>query len=180
MANLAAYIIRRLILLVFVILGVSVLVFAVSMLFTPSQRAMLYIRNSQRISNAGIQEVIRTYGLEDPFYLQYGRWISQVVQGNLGWSVTATQTVTDAIKSRWPFTFEIVMFAAPLIIFIGIYLGVQSAVHRDTPVDQASRIFSVIGWSLPSFWVGMVLLAVFYGILGWFGPDRSVRNFRSP
>ncbi len=84
--------------------------------------------------------------------------------------MTATQTVTDAIKSRWPFTFEIVMFAAPLIIFIGIYLGVQSAVHRDTPIDQASRVFSVIGWSLPSFWVGMVLLAVFYGILGWFRP----------
>ena len=170
MANLAAYIIRRLILLVFVILGVSVLVFAVSMMFSPAQRAMLYIRNSQRVSTAGIQEAIRTYGLEDPFYLQYGRWLAQVVQGNLGWSITATQTVTNAIKSRWPFTFEIVLFAAPLIIFIGIYLGVQSAVHRDTPIDQASRVFSVIGWSLPSFWVGMVLLAVFYGILGWFPP----------
>jgi peptide/nickel transport system permease protein len=170
MANLAAYIIRRLILLMFVILGVSVLVFAVSMMFSPAQRAMLYIRNSQRISTAGIAEAIRTYGLEDPFYLQYGRWLAQVVQGNLGWSITATQTVTDAIKSRWPFTFEIVLFAAPLIIFTGIYLGVQSAVHRDTPIDQASRVFSVIGWSLPSFWVGMVLLAVFYGVLGWFGP----------
>jgi ABC-type dipeptide/oligopeptide/nickel transport system permease component len=170
MANLAAYIIRRLILLVFVIIGVSVLVFAVSMLFSPAQRSLLYIRNAQRVTVAGIKETIKTYGLEDPFYLQYGRWLSQVVQGNLGWSITATQTVTDAIKSRWPFTFEIVIFAAPIIIFLGIYLGVQSAVHRDTPIDQASRIFSVIGWSLPSFWVGMVFLAVFYGVLGWFSP----------
>jgi len=99
--------------------------------------------------------------------------LSQVLQGNLGWSPTATQTVSDAIRSRWPYTFEIVLFAAPLIIFIGIYLGVQSAVHRDQPIDQASRVFSVIGWSLPSFWVGMVLLAVFYGVLGWFPPGSA-------
>ena len=173
MANIVAYIVRRLILLVFVILGVSVLVFGVSMLFNPAQRALLYIRNAQRTTNAGIQAVIKQYGLEDPFYLQYGRWLSQVLQGNLGWSPTATQTVSDAIRSRWPYTFEIVLFAAPLIIFIGIYLGVQSAVHRDQPIDQASRVFSVIGWSLPSFWVGMVLLAVFYGVLGWFPPGSA-------
>jgi peptide/nickel transport system permease protein len=173
MASLAAYIIRRLILLVFVILGITVLVFFITMLIPPEQRALLYIRNVQRTTDAGIRLVIAQYGLEDPFYLQYGRYLSQVLQGNLGWSVTAGQTVADAIRSRWPYTFEIVLFAAPLIIFIGIYLGVQSAVHRDKPIDQASRVFSVIGWSLPSFWVGMVLLAVFYDILSWFPPGSA-------
>jgi peptide/nickel transport system permease protein len=173
MANVVAYIIRRLILLVFVILGVSVLVFAVSMMFDPAQRALLYVRNVQRTTDAAIRETIRIYGLEDPFYLQYGRWMSQVLQGNLGWSPTASQTVADSIRTRWPYTFEIVLFAAPLIIFIGIYLGVQSAVHRDKPIDQASRVFSVIGWSLPSFWVGMVLIAIFYGMLNWFPPGSA-------
>jgi peptide/nickel transport system permease protein len=173
MANVVAYIIRRLILLVFVILGVSVLVFAVSMMFDPAQRALLYVRNIQRTTDAAIRETIRIYGLEDPFYLQYGRWMSQVLQGNLGWSPTASQTVADSIRTRWPYTFEIVLFAAPLIIFIGIYLGVQSAVHRDKPIDQASRVFSVIGWSLPSFWVGMVLIAIFYGMLNWFPPGSA-------
>jgi len=160
-------------LLVFVILGVSVLVFAVSMMFDPAQRALLYVRNVQRTTDAAIRETIRIYGLEDPFYLQYGRWMSQVLQGNLGWSPTASQTVADSIRTRWPYTFEIVLFAAPLIIFIGIYLGVQSAVHRDKPIDQASRVFSVIGWSLPSFWVGMVLIAIFYGMLNWFPPGSA-------
>jgi dipeptide transport system permease protein len=170
MANLAAYVIRRLILLVFVILGVTVLVFAVSMMFSPEQRAFLYIRNVQRTTPGAIEETIKTYGLRDPFYLQYGRWLSQVLQGNLGFSKTANQPVAQTIKAKWPYTFEIVLFAAPLIIFIGIYLGVQSAVHKDTAIDHSSRVLSIIGWSLPSFWVGMMLLAIFYGVLQWFPP----------
>lgn len=170
MANLLAYIVRRLILLVFVVLGVTILVFAVSMMFPPERRALLYIRNPQRTTAAGIETVITQFGLRDPFYLQYGRWLSEVLQGNLGWSVTARQTVADAIRTRWPYTFEIVLFAAPIIIFVGIYLGVQSAIHRNDPIDHASRVLSIIGWSLPSFWVGLLLLSIFYSLLHWFAP----------
>ena len=170
MANLAAYIIRRLILLVFVILGVTVLVFAVSMLFKPEQRALLYITNAQHTTTDAIQETIRVHGLRDAFYLQYGRWLTEILTGNLGWSTSSHQTVADSIRLKWPYTFEIVLFAAPIIIFVGIYLGVQSAVHRDTWVDHSSRVLSIIGWSLPSFWVGFLLLSIFYGLLGWFGP----------
>jgi peptide/nickel transport system permease protein len=170
MANLAAYIVRRLILLVFVVFGVTVMVFAVTMLFSPAQRAMLYVRNVQRASAAGINLTIKQYGLNDPFYLQYFRWVSQLLQGNLGWSVTAGETVASAIRTKWPYTFEIVLFAAPIIIFVGIYLGVQSAIHKDGPVDHFSRVFSIVGWSLPSFFVGFLLLAIFYGILHWFAP----------
>jgi ABC-type dipeptide/oligopeptide/nickel transport system permease component len=93
-----------------------------------------------------------------------------VLQGNLGFSKTANQPVVTAIRAKWAYTFEIVLFAAPLIIFIGIYLGVQSAVHKDRPIDYASRVFSIVGWSLPSFWVGMMLLAIFYGLVQWFPP----------
>jgi dipeptide transport system permease protein len=180
MANLAAYIARRLILLVFVIIGVTMLVFLVSMMFPPEQRALLYIRTQQRMTKEGVQQTIKDYGLLDPFYLQYGRWLVQVLQGNLGWSVSASQTVADAIRTKWPLTFEIVLFAAPIIIFVGIYLGVQAAVHRNGPIDHASRVFSIIGWSLPSFWVGFLLLAIFYGLLHWFSPGslgQDARNF---
>jgi len=169
-ANLLAYIVRRLILLVFVLLGVAALVFAVTMLFSPEIRAQLYITNPVKITQEGIEATIRTYGLNDPFYLQFGRWLGQVFQGSLGYSKTARTTVVDAISRKWPYTFEIVVFAAPIIIFLGIYLGVQSAIHRDQPIDHASRIFSIVGWSLPSFWVGMLLLVIFYSGLHWFAP----------
>jgi len=182
MANLAAYIVRRLILLVFVVIGVTVLIFAVTMLFSPGQRALLYVRNVQHTSQAGIDEIIRHYGLNAPFYDQYFTWVSQLLQGNLGWSPTAGQPVATAIASKWPYTFEIVLLAAPIIIFVGIYLGVQSAVHKDRLIDHASRIFSIIGWSLPSFFVGFLLLAIFYGTLHWFSPgslSNTGLNFES-
>ena len=170
MTSLYAYIIRRLILLVFVIVGVTALIFAITMLFPPEIRALLYIRNIQQYTPANLRTVIRQYGLNDPFYLQYGRWMSQVLQGNLGWSVSSGQTVIDAIRTRWPYTFEIVVFAAPLIVFIGIYIGVQAAIHRNGIIDHAARVVSIVGWSLPSFWLGLLLLAIFYGMLGWFPP----------
>jgi len=180
MANLAAYIIRRLILLVFVIIGVTALVFAVTMMFSPDNRANLYIRNPARANEKRTAAIIHEYGLDQPFYIQYGNWLSQVLQGNLGWSVSApNQPVADAIATRWPYTFEIVLFAAPLIIFIGIYLGVQSAVHRNGPIDHFSRVLSIAGWSLPSFWVGMMLLAIFFDWLGWFGVGSLSEGMQS-
>jgi ABC-type dipeptide/oligopeptide/nickel transport system permease component len=169
MANLLAYIIRRLILLVFVILGVTILVFAVTMLLPVNIRALLYINNPQRWRQL-IGPTIEAYGLNDPFYLQYGRWLGQVLQGNLGMSISANQPVAEAIAQRWPLTMEIVIFAAPIIIFVGIFIGVQSAIHRDTSIDHMSRVFAVIGWSLPSFLVGMTLLAIFYGWLHVLSP----------
>jgi ABC-type dipeptide/oligopeptide/nickel transport system permease component len=180
MTSLYAYIIRRLILLVAVIVGVTVLIFALSMLFSPDVRALLYIRNIQQVSTANIGKVIQQYGLNDPFYLQYGRWMSQVLQGNLGWSQSTSQSVVEAIRTRLPYTFEIVLFAAPIIVFLGIYLGVQSAIHRNGIIDHSARVVSIVGWSLPSFWLGMLLLAVFYGMLGWFPPgslSQQAQNF---
>lgn len=168
MANLGAYIVRRLILLVFVLLGVTVLVFAVTMLLPIDIRALLYVHGSFKFLTDAINSAIITYHLNAPFYVQYWGWLSQLLQGNLGYSQSSLQPVVVSIATKWPFTFEIVLFAAPLIIFIGIYLGVQSAIHRNKPIDQASRVLSIIGWSLPSFFLGMLLLAIFAGILGWF------------
>lgn len=176
MANLAAYIIRRLILLVFVVLGVTALIFAVTMMFDPQVRAFLYVRNIQHMDAEGIEGIVVKYGLRDPFYMQYGRWLGELLQGNLGWSQSTSMPVMEAIKTKWPYTFQIVLFAAPIIIFVGIYLGVQSAIHRNDPIDHASRVLSIIGWSLPSFWVGMLLLTVFYNVLHWFPPGPLTRD----
>jgi peptide/nickel transport system permease protein len=88
MTSLAAYIIRRLILLIFVILGVTVLIFALTMLFTPMQRAIMYARNADQTNPLYFPEIIKKYGLDQPFYVQYFNWFSQVLQGNLGWSIS--------------------------------------------------------------------------------------------
>ena len=167
MTSLTAYIIRRLLLLVLVILGVTVLIFAITMMFPAEIRAYMYIRNAEQARPEVIPRVIENFRLNDPFYLQYGRWMASLLQGNLGWSYTSGQPVSTTISSRWVYTFQIVMFAAPIIILVGIYLGVQSAIHRNGFIDHICRILSIVGWSLPSFWLGLILISVFSGQLRW-------------
>ncbi len=170
--GLITYIVRRLMLLVPVLLGVTMLIFAVTMFFPPSVRALLYVRSEKALTPENISNVVDQYGLNNPFYMQYFTWLSQVLQGNLGWSKTGGMPVLNAIIAKFPATFEIIVFAAPVIIVLGLYLGIQSAVQRDKPFDHVTRSVAIIGWSLPSFWLGLILIALFYGYLGWLAPGR--------
>jgi peptide/nickel transport system permease protein len=182
MTSLPAYIARRLILLIFVLIGVTVLIFAITALVPIDVRAMLYVRNVQHTNPEQLTRIAEQYGLTRPLYEQYFTWLGQVLQGNLGFAKSSQQPVVQAILERWPYTFEIVIFAAPLIIFIGIYLGVQAAIHKDGIIDHATRVLSIVGWSLPSFWLGLILLSVFYGYLRWLPPgplDPDLLNFRN-
>lgn len=169
--GLLQFTIRRLLLLIPVLIGVTVLIFAVTQLISPEQRAMLYITSDKQL--ARIDLIIKQRGLDQPFYVQYVGWMTEVLHGNLGLARSSgNQPVLDVLMQRFPATLELTLYSAPIIIFIGIYLGVKSAVHRDKSIDQATRAVAIVGWSLPSFWFGIVLLAVFYGALGWFPPRR--------
>jgi len=165
-----AFLIRRLLLVIPTLIGVTLLIFGVTQLFDPVERAALYVTNPRQASV--VEEIIRKYGLDKPFYIQYFNWISQVLQGNLGWSQSLHMPVIEALITRLPATAELALYSAPLIIFIGIFLGKLSAIKKDEAIDHATRIIAIVGWSLPSFWLGIVLLAVFYGGLGIFAPGR--------
>jgi peptide/nickel transport system permease protein len=136
----------------------------------PNIRAMLYIVSEKDMYR--IDTIIEKYGLRDPFYVQYVRWMGQLLQGNLGYSKTGRGPVLEVLITRLPATAELVIFSSPIIILLGIFLGVQSAVHRDKVIDHVTRTVSIIGWSLPSFWLGIVLLSIFFGIFSLFPPGR--------
>jgi len=156
-----AFILRRLLLTIPIMLGAVLLVFAVTQLFDPYQRVALYVTDITKISEADMQSLIKQYGLEDPVYLQFFRWMRELLRGNLGASRVARQPVLEALITRFPATAEVVIFSAPLIIFVGIWLGIQSALHRDKIVDHITRATSIIGYSLPSFWLGILLISIF-------------------
>jgi len=162
------FLIRRLIFLVFVLFGVTILVFGILMTFSPERRAAAYITSPQQAKD--IPKIVEKYGLNDPFYLQYGRWIKEIAQGNLGWSLVASSTVMEAFLRYLPVSLELVIFSAPLIVLTGIWFGTLAGVHRDTWIDHASRIISIVGWSLPTFLFGLILLMIFYGYFNWFPP----------
>jgi dipeptide transport system permease protein len=169
--NLRSYIIRRLLLLVPVLFGVTLFIFGITMLFTPTQRAMLYVRDVKQL--ADMPAVIERYGLDQPFVVQYGNWLGQVFQGNLGYSKVVSQPVADAIFQFLPATVELAIFATPLIILTGILFGSTAAAHKDKPLDHITRVVAILGWSLPTFWLGLMLLMIFYGfITGFLPPGR--------
>jgi peptide/nickel transport system permease protein len=169
--ELRSYIIRRLLLLIPVLFGVTLFIFGISMAFSPIERATLYVHDPRQMSNIGL--IIETYGLDEPFWVQYTTWMGQVLRGNLGWSQVGKMPVWDAIWHYLPATLELAIFAAPLIILVGIFLGSQAAAHKDKPIDHGTRVLAIAGWSLPAFWLGLMLMMVFYGYFrGLLPPGR--------
>ena len=168
--NFLNYIIRRLLLVIVVLIGVTVIIFILMSLFSPAQRASAFITDIKQFGD--IDSIIRTYGLDKPVYIQYFNWLKQIFQGNFGWSTTVSRPVIDAFKFFFPNTLELALFSAPIIILVGIWIGSLSAVHRDKPVDHFTRVLAIVGWSLPTFWFGLILLMIFYGYFqGLFPPE---------
>jgi peptide/nickel transport system permease protein len=116
--------------------------------------------------------LMEQYGLTDPWPVRYGKWIGNLFKGDLGWSVVGKEPVLDALLHRFPYTVELALYALFPIIGVGIWLGVTAAVHHNSFIDQAIRIFALIGWSLPDFVWAILVLLIFYIGLGWFPPGN--------
>jgi peptide/nickel transport system permease protein len=177
------YIIRRLLMVPLLLFGVSILIFGMLQFLDPIERASLYIRGDFKSENQ-IQAVLKKYCLECPIHQQYTNWLIGTIDsvsgereggilfGNYGWSKTSSQPVSELIKHRFPNTLDLTLWAVGPIILIGIWLGVQAAVHHNGWIDQFLRIFSIVGTSFPTFVFGLLVLMFFYANLKWFPPGR--------
>jgi ABC-type dipeptide/oligopeptide/nickel transport system permease component len=159
------YIIRRLLLLIPVLLGLSVIVFALGHVGNRDPAA-LYI--TERMTNQQIEQVYLKYGFDKPVYVQYWNWLAGALAGDLGYSKTAHLEVTDAIATFFPATFELTTVSIFFAVVIAIPLGILSAKRRNEPADHASRIFALVGVSIPIFWLAVILIFIFGFSLGWF------------
>lgn len=162
------FIVRRLLLLPLVALGVTFLLFLLTQRLSPEMRASLYVKDARQMG--ALEEVIKEYGLRDNVFKQYGRWLGKVVRGDLGYSPSANMPVAQAIKEYLPATIQLAVVTIILVVIFGVWLGVVSAVYKGKWPDMLARLFSVGGFSLPIFVLGLLLLMVFYGKLGWFAP----------
>jgi dipeptide transport system permease protein len=164
--------------MILVLVGVSLLVFAVMMLLPPGQRVAAYV-TSEKVTPAQMQALVEKYGLNDPAPVQYVRWLGNILRGNFGYSVTASAPVFAGFVQFFPVTLELVLYATPLIILVGIVLGTLGAVRKDRPADHFTRVFAIVGYSLPTFWLGLLLLMVFYGFAGIFPPGSLSNDARN-
>jgi len=155
------YIIRRLLLLIPVLIGVSILTFFI--INSAGDPVTPYLQNPEHTTPEQRQLIIEKYHLDEPPYIRYFYWLSNVLHGDLGYSTEAGGLpVTEAIAKKFPATFELTLIAMFFSIVFGISLGTISAVRANSPVDQSTRILALIGVSIPVFWLGLMLLYVFY------------------
>ncbi len=113
------------------------------------------------------QAIVERLGLDQPIHLRYLDWVKNAVQGDLGVSFTSSEPVVQRIADRLPYTIELTAFTIIFSIFIGILLGVISAINRGKLQDHVINFISVMGLSLPAFWLGLMLIYLFSITLGW-------------
>jgi peptide/nickel transport system permease protein len=163
------YIIRRLLLLVPIMLGVSFLTFAMFRII-PGDAAIL--RCGFGCTPEVVEELRHDLGLDRPWYVQYGDWVWGVAQGDLGESITESGlSVTTDLGRRLPITAEILIMSIILSVVLGVPPGVLSAIRPGTPLDFIARVGSVLGLSIPNFWLGILIITFGLSWFGWTPPQ---------
>ena len=159
------FILRRLLLAVVTLIGVSWLIFAI-MWMIPGDVAISILgdgANPERV--AALREQM---GLNDPWYVQYGRWAKDIVRGDLGTSLfIANKPVKDLIAEHLPITVNLAVYTMTVAVIVGVTLGTISGIWHDTMLDYICRVFSVTGLSVPVFWLGIMLLLTLVRVFAW-------------
>lgn len=163
----ARLIIRRVLFLVVVLFGLSLITFTLSRI-VPADPARTML--GPRASKSAVEKIRAKYGLDDPAPQQYIRYLKGVVRLDFGDSFSSRRPVRSDLGIYLPATIELGLYAFLLAALLGIPLGVTSAVRRDTFVDHVSRFVSISGLALPVFWLALMTQFLFYGKLGWL-PD---------
>ncbi|MEG3131827.1 ABC transporter permease [Pantoea cypripedii] len=170
--------------LVLVVAGVCVITFIISHLI-PGDPARLLA--GDRASEAIVQHIRQQLGLDQPLWVQFGRYVMALLHGDLGTSIRTGRPVLEEMRTFFPATLELACCALLLALLIGIPLGVLSAVYRNRWLDHLVRLLAITGISTPAFWLGLGVIVLFYGHLqllpgggrldDWLDPPARITGF---
>ncbi len=158
MNDMLEYSVRRLIQGVFVVIAVTALLFLI-MQMMPGDPIQLI--SSPRVSEAKIHELQKQWGLDKPVVVQYFYWFKHILAGDFGTSIISGQPVSSLILQRLPYTIILTGPALVIQFLIAIPLGLWTAFRKDTMMDKSTVILSIVMWSIPSFWLGVLLMLLF-------------------
>ncbi len=175
--NIVSFLIRRLLGLVVVMLGVSLITFAVSHLVPTDPVAAAL---GDHATDEQIAKFRADYGLDQPLTTQYLVYMEGLLHGDMGRSIRTRRPVLDDLKDFVPATIELSLAALIVALAIGIPAGIWSALERNRLPDHLVRLFSLAGGSLPIFWLGLILIGILYGQLGWLPSGGRIDQFIKP
>jgi peptide/nickel transport system permease protein len=171
------YLLRRSFGILFVLAGVSVITFFISHVI-PADPAII------ALGDHATPEILAAFrakqGLDKPIAEQYLIYLQNLLHGDLGNSIRTLRPVTDDLRDFLPATIELTLSALLLSLIVGLPIGIWSALNHNRPPDFLLRIFSTLGASLPTFWLGLVLIGVFYYKLSWLPLGGRIDQFIQP
>jgi len=173
------YLLVRLYSMVLTLLGLTVLVFLMLRLI-PGTVVEQMIGADAVVSVAMVEQLRAFFGLDQPWYVQYGRWLGGLVQGDLGTSWRTGKPVVTLIIERLPVTLELTLMAVAFAVVLGLVAGIVSAVGRDRAIDNVTRVGALLGLSVPVFWQGTMLILFLSIYLRWMPPVVWVDFVRDP
>lgn len=171
------YAVKRLLLATVILFGVSIVVFSIVRL-VPGDPARIVA--GQAATEQSIQAIRHRLGLDQPIYIQYLDWISDVLRGNLGRSIITGQSVSGLLADRYPRSLELTLLGMLVSVLIAFPAGITSAIKRNTSADYLAMFFSQVGVSMPSFWLGILLILLFAKYLNLLPPSGYVPFTESP
>jgi peptide/nickel transport system permease protein len=175
--RLLTYFLRRLIGIVFVMIGVSLITFVISHV-VPADPAVAAL--GDHATDDQIAAFRAEYGLDKPVAEQYVIYMNGLLHGDLGRSIRTRRPVADDLRDFFPATFELSFAALIVSLLIGLPAGMISAVTRNRLPDHFVRVFSLVGGSLPIFWLGLMLISLFYSRLDWLPGGARLDQFLDP
>jgi len=164
------YIVKRLLYAVIIAWGILTITF-ILVRVGPSSPADKYLANIAARGGDPAQvtaAVEARYGLDKPIYVQYFNYLGNLFRGNWGWSFSTSMPVIELIKTHWIYSFQLILLSSIFAAVLGILIGIYSAVKQYTKTDYAFTFMSFIGISIPTFWLGIMLILVFSVKLGLF------------
>jgi len=167
------YIAQRLGIAILTLLGMSLIIFALLRL-APGDIVDILFAAAGYVDPQARREIMRELGLDRPLWVQYLDWLRQIVTGDLGKSYRYDLPAWEIIRPLVPVTLELAALSLVVSVVLGVPLGVISAVRQDTGLDYLLRVFSLAGLSMPSFWLGMVIILGLVAWLGWIPPVTYV------
>jgi peptide/nickel transport system permease protein len=173
------YIAVRLYSMALTLVGLSVLVFLMLRL-VPGTVVEQMIGADAMVSAAMVAELKRFFGLDQPWWVQYARWIGDLAHGDLGTSWRTGKPVVALILERLPVTIELTLLSVAFALLLGIPAGILSAARRDQAVDNVARVGALLGLSVPVFWQGTMLILFFSIYLRWMPPLMWVDFWTDP
>jgi peptide/nickel transport system permease protein len=170
------YIVKRLLIALVTLVGMSMVIFVLLRL-APGNIVDVLFESAGYVDQADKKQLERELGVDRPIAVQYARWVGELAHGDLGKSYRYDMPAWNIIKPRLPVTLELAVLALLFSILFGVPSGVVSAARQNRPIDYALRVLSLAGLSMPSFWLGMVIILLFVRAAGWIPSVTYVSPF---